>query len=146
MTNYWLAIKDDPEKMKSFYDEVIESVEEMKSTNPKAYKKAMLEIHESIFGEHFDEDMALKAVAGMKNVDGTTGEHWTLEQTTSVLKQHDLGYNPYDFYYLMNMLYSDFSNVLGTDVGIYLKMAMAYIDDPDAEEGKVFEIWESRYM
>lgn len=28
----------------------------------------------------------------------------------------------------------------------YLKMACAYIDDPDADEGKVFRIWKSRYV
>ena len=48
--------------------------------------------------------------------------------------------------YLMNMLYSDFEGVLGDNADLYLKMACAYIDDPDADEGKVFRIWKSRYV
>ena len=47
---------------------------------------------------------------------------------------------------LMNMLYSDFAGVLGDNADIYMKMACAYIDDPDADEGKVFRIWKSRYV
>ena len=46
----------------------------------------------------------------------------------------------------MNMLYSDFGGVLGDNADIYMKMACAYIDDPDADEGKVFRIWKSRYV
>ena len=49
-------------------------------------------------------------------------------------------------HYLMNMLYSDFEGVLGDNADLYLKMACAYIDDPDADEGKVFRIWKSRYV
>ena len=49
-------------------------------------------------------------------------------------------------HYLMNMLYSDFEGVLGDNADIYMKMACAYIDDPDADEGKVFRIWKSRYV
>ena len=49
-------------------------------------------------------------------------------------------------HYLMNMLYSDFAGVLGDNADIYMKMACAYIDDPDADEGKVFRIWKSRYV
>lgn len=46
----------------------------------------------------------------------------------------------------MSMLYSDFEEVLGDNADLYLKMACAYIDDPDADEGKVFRIWKSRYV
>ena len=95
---------------------------------------------------HLNEHLAKKAVSKMKNVDGTTGEHWTLEQIETLIKNHKLDYSCYDFYYLMNMLYSDFEGVLGDNADLYLKMACACIDDPDADEGKVFRIWKSRYV
>lgn len=44
------------------------------------------------------------------------------------------------------MCQSDFEEVLGDNADTYLKMACAYIDDPDADEGKVFRIWKSRYV
>ena len=46
----------------------------------------------------------------------------------------------------MNMLYSDFTGVVGNDANIYLKMAKAYIDDPDASEGKVYCLWKIRFF
>lgn len=34
-----------------------------------------------------------------------------------------------------------YADVLGSDVGTYVKMAKAYMEDPDAAEGKVFCTW-----
>ena len=48
----------------------------------------MMKIHCIAYGPHFDEHLAKKAVSEMKNVDGTTGEHWTVEETTRVMDQN----------------------------------------------------------
>lgn len=79
-----------------------------------------------------------KAASEMKNVDGTSGQHWTLEETTKVMDQNGVHANKYDWYYLMNMLHSDYSHLWGEDVAQYVKFAKAYINDPDAGAGKVF--------
>lgn len=92
---------------------------------------------------HFDEHLAKKAVAEMENVDGSSGEHWTLEDTTKVMEQNGIKANKYDWYYLMNMLHSDYSKIWGDDVAQYVKFAKAYIEDPDAGEGKVFCLWKA---
>lgn len=92
---------------------------------------------------HFDEQLAKKAVAAMENVDGTNGEHWTLEDTTKIMEQNGIKANKYDWYYLMNMLHSDYSKIWGDDVAQYVKFAKAYIEDPDAGEGKVFCLWKA---
>ena len=91
-------------------------------------------------GPHFDEELAKKAVSAMRNVDGTTGEHWSMEKTNPLAEQNGIKEKA-DFYYTMNMLYSDFSDVLGSEASTYVKMAKAYMHDPDAPEGKVFDIW-----
>ena len=44
--------------------------------DPKA-KRMLLKLHELACGPYFDTDIAIKAVAHMENVDGTTGPHWT---------------------------------------------------------------------
>lgn len=80
------------------------------------------------------------AVSKMKNVDGTIGEHWSMEQTNTIATQHGIDHKA-DFYYTINMLYSDFSKVLGSDSSTYVKLAKAYMLDPDADEGKVFNLW-----
>lgn len=46
-----------------------------------------------------------------------------------------------DWYYVMNMLYSDYSEIYGSDINMYIRVAKAYMRDPDAPEGKVFELW-----
>lgn len=143
---YWQALENNPTLQKQFFDAVMKSIGEMRYNNKDAYVKAMLTVHESIFGKHFNETLAKKAVEEMDNVDGSKGEHWTLAQTNQLLTAQKLSFNKYDFYYLMNMLHSDFSKVLGEDSKIYLNMAKAYIDDPDAKESKVYCIWKSRYM
>lgn len=143
---YWQALENNPVLQKQFFDAVMKSIGEMRYNNKDAYVKAMLTVHESIFGKHFNETLAKKAVEEMDNVDGSKGEHWTLAQTNQLLTAQKLNFNKYDFYYLMNMLHSDFSKVLGEDSKIYLNMAKAYIDDPDAKESKVYCIWKSRYM
>lgn len=89
---------------------------------------------------YFDEELAKKAVSAMRNVDGTTGEHWSMEKTNPLAEQNGIKEKA-DFYYTMNMLYSDFSDVLGSEASTYVKMAKAYMHDPDAPEGKVFDIW-----
>ena len=71
---------------------------------------------------------------------------YSANQESPAFRHGECQYNCYAFYYLMNMLYSDFEGVLGDNADIYLKMACAYIDDPDADEGKVFTIWKSRYV
>lgn len=148
MEKYWKYLQGNEQTMKRFFMAVIEAVEDMKERDEEAYYKSFFTIHESIFGKHFNEDLAKKAVSEMENVDGTTGEHWSMQQTNSLLASQNLDYNKCDFYYVVNMLYSDFSNVLGNDASMYLKMAKAYMDDPDAceGEGKAYCLWKSRFF
>ena len=143
---YWKAIENNPTLQKQFYDAVMKSIGEMRYANQEAYIKAMLTVHEAIFGKHFSENLAKHAVEDMENVDGSKGEHWNISQTNQLLTSQNLKYNKYDWYYLMNMLHSDFSGVLGEDSKLYLNMAKAYIEDPDAKDSKVYCIWKSRYM
>lgn len=47
----------------------------------------------------------------MVNVDGTTGPHWTQEQTEAVKNQRGIQWDPVEFWAAMNMIYSDYSEV-----------------------------------
>lgn len=117
---------------------------DLKHAHPHKYKHVKCEMYKTLYGEHLNEEKALKAVAGMDNVDGTKGEHWTLAQVDTVIKQNAIpltDYTLYDFYYVLNMMYSDFYKVLGTDVNMYVKMAKAWLDDPDVPKGKAFRYY-----
>lgn len=146
MEEYWKYIKGNDKVMHDVFMAVIKAIEEMKETNKQAYYTSFFTIHESIFGKHFNEELAHKAVEAMENVDGTKGEHWTLQQITSLLANPGITLNRYDMYYVMNMLYSDFSNILGDDGNMYFKMAKAYIDDPDASNTKPYCLWKARFF
>lgn len=117
------------------------ALEKLKAHDEDDYEAVMMKIHCVAHGPHFDEHLAKKAVSEMKNVDGTTGEHWTLEEITRVMDQNGIKANKYDWYYLLNMLHSDYSHLWGEDVAQYVKFAKAYINDPDAGTGKVFYLW-----
>ncbi|MED9948591.1 MAG: hypothetical protein U0J50_10110 [Peptacetobacter hiranonis] len=43
-----------------------------------------------MYGPHFNEECALKAVSKMENEDGSRGEHWSLEETTSIANQYGI--------------------------------------------------------
>lgn len=110
----------------------------METADPKA-KHLLLKLHELDCGPYFDNDIAIKAVAHMENVDGTTGPHWTFAEVEEEAKKRNIEY-PADLYYAINMLYSDLSNVLGKDPEKYIAVAKAlYWDDPDMPEGKLFK-------
>lgn len=75
--------------------------------------KRKFERHERMYGPHFTEECAMKVVAKMENEDGTTGQHWTINDTTTVANQYGISFNPrkynkYDWYVAMNMVYSDY--------------------------------------
>ena len=76
----------------------------------------------------------------MKNVDGTCGEHWTFEQTSQLAEQQGIKHKA-DWYYVLNMLWSDFSDVYNGDLNMYIRVAKNYMHDPDASEGKVLDVW-----
>ena len=137
---YWEAIVGDENKENAMEEIVCEALEKLKWHCPELYFKALYELHTIAFGEHFDESLAKKAVSEMLNVDGTKGEHWTFEQTSSLADQQGIK-NKADWYYVLNMLWSDYSKDLGSDSSIYAKLAKSYIDDPDAGKGKTFNIW-----
>lgn len=84
------------------------------------------------YGEMLTEEMAHECVGNMLPY----GEHWTMAQTTSVGSSFGFDrYSKVSFYYVMNMLYNDFHNVLGDDTNTYVKLAKAWLTDEDAPNG-----------
>jgi len=63
----------------------------------------------------FTPEMAYDWTSKMKNEDGTTGAHWTMEQTTAVAEKMGIKFehiSPYCWFATMNMYYSDTSKIL----------------------------------
>jgi hypothetical protein len=106
---------------------------------------------EKLHGHHdkpeaatFDRETAMQWAANMQNADGTTGPHWTMEQTTAVAES--MGIQGYEiprwaWGVTMNMMYSDYYPV-AVEFGLnrpefYAALAKAFLldkDGPGAEE------------
>lgn len=84
----------------------------------------------------FDRETAIHWAEHMQNADGSTGPHWTMEQTTAVMVSKGYHYDPAVWYAAMNMIYSDYFKTAKkhgvNTVEFYTDMAEAFLDDKDA--------------
>lgn len=130
--------------MREWDDILISHANKLKAAHPELYENLVEDFYVSVYGEHLCESSAMRAVEAMKNVDGSMGAHWSLAETDSVAKQLGLvwtTYNRYDWYYVLNMMYSDYSKLFGSSTETYVKMARAWLEDPDVDEGKAYRYY-----
>lgn len=89
----------------------------------------------------FSYEIALEWTGRMKNEDGTTGPHWTMEQTEQVRQQRGIKCDPLKFFVAMNMMYSDYCKVAeeikANSMDFYVYMAKAFLNDKDAPLDKL---------
>ncbi len=126
------------EQLKDF---AMDALSMLKETNPKTYEDLELYLYKEIYGCHFSNWLLDKATSKMINEDGTTGPHWTIEQTNSVAKNLGIAFedfNEYDWNYVMNMIYSDYYGAVSNDTSVYAKLAKKFLTDKDAKKGKAF--------
>lgn len=87
-------------------------------------------------GRPFDREMAQEWVQRMKNADGTTGPHWTMEKTEEARAQRGINCDSLEFWVAMNMIYSDYAKVAekvnANSMDFYVYMAKAFLEDKDA--------------
>lgn len=99
-------------------------------------------------GAKLNRQMAEAWVRGMENADGSTGAHWTMEQTNSIMEKHGLRCNPVKFWVAMNAVYSDLCEVaekhgVGNEE-FYADMAKSFwLCDRDAVEDKLAAYYEN---
>lgn len=87
------------------------------------------------------KEAAEEWVGGMRNEDGTSGAHWTMQQTDSVKAAQGIRLDPVDFWAAMNMMYSDYCavakkfNVASPE--FFAALAEAFLCDADAPHDKL---------
>lgn len=123
----------------NFISRIIKSINAMR-------ERLKIERHEAMYGPHFNEECALKAVSKMENEDGSRGEHWSLEETTSIANQYGINlkgekYNKYDWYVALNMIRSDYYRAVVTmtssdHIKYFVELAKAWLNDKDIEVRK----------
>lgn len=137
--------KNDPKGIKimegsvKIFDELLE---DLKESHPEKYKEIDEKLYVLANGYHFNDSMLEEILSGMINDDGTKAPKWTVNETTQVARSNGIvfnKFNEYDWNYVMNMIYSDYCEVLGDNVTSYVKMAHKFLNDKDAPEGKALK-------
>lgn len=126
-----LIKKGDIESIDCLKRVLIKLIDDVKVYDYDEYKEVEYKLYTAVYGEHLNEDLARKWVDGMQNKDGTVGEHWTYEQTSQYAGSH----NKWDWYAIMNSVYSDYYNPK-FDTQIYVTLADDFINDRDGHKGK----------
>lgn len=88
-----------------------------------------------LLNPHFTKETAEYVVSRFENKDGSKGPHWSYEQTSSVMKSKNYDYDEADWYYALNMIWSDYYKS-GRSDETYIELACDFLDDPDAPEDK----------
>ena len=120
-------------------DFIDDAMSMIKETHEDLYEDLEMYLYKEIHGCHFSDWLLEKATKGMINEDGSTGPHWTLDQTNMVARQNGIvfdKFNEYDWNYVMNMMYSDYYGAVSNDTSAYVKLSRKFLDDKDAKEGK----------
>ena len=124
------ATKADMETLTELTGDFLEKIREKEPEVDKLITKIDL-----MLNPDFTKETAEYAVSKMKNEDGTEGGHWDYDTTTSVLKSKGYDFNPFDWYYVLNMVYSDYFSKDQPDE-YYFKLAYDFLKDKDAPVGK----------
>jgi len=94
------------------------------------------------------KEMAYAWVSNMENEDGTRGPHWNIEQVKQVMAQYNINGSPWDVFAVLNSIYSDYCKVfrkygVGDNIGFYIDMAKAWMDDSDSVKNKAAAYFEN---
>lgn len=123
---------------------ICDTLSMLKETHYDLYENLELHLYKKIHGCHFTDWLVEKATSKMINEDGSTGRHWSVEQTTSAARQSGVTFdkfNEYDWNYVMNMIYSDYYGAIPNETQAYIKLSKKFLEDKDAEEGKALKYY-----
>ena len=124
----------DIETMEHLTHKVAHFVEEVMEKHPEMVEHFLIKI-DLLLNPHFSKESSKYAVSKLKNKDGTTGEHWNKETTDRVLEAKGYDFNYCDWYYVLNMIYSDYYKS-GRSDDTYIELAYDFLEDKDAPEDK----------
>lgn len=134
LVSKYVSGKNSIEEMEKLTDKINWFIEEVRKSDPQLADKFLMKT-DLLLNPHFTRETAEHAVSLMKNRDGSTGGHWSYDDTTKVMGAKNYNFNPADWHYALNMIYSDYwKQSKGTDE--YLEDAAMFLDDKDAPESK----------
>ena len=134
LVNKYVSGQNSTEDMERLTRKINWFTEEVKKSNPDLANKFLMKT-DLLLNPHFTKETAQYAVSLMKNRDGSTGAHWSYEDTSGVMAAKGYSFDLADWYYVLNMVYSDYyQKEKSTDN--YIADAYMFLDDPDAPHDK----------
>ena len=109
-------------------------VEEVREKHPELVEKFLLKV-DLLLNPHFTRETSEYAVSKMKNKDGSVGEHWDYDTTSRVINSKGYDFKECDWYYVLNMIYSDYYKT-GRSDETYIELAYDFLSDKDAPHDK----------
>ena len=135
----------DEKKMWASVDVTAEAMEYIKATNPEKYDCLMRKLHESLYGKHYCEEIALHDVANMHGIgaDGNkhVGAHWTAEQVESATKDKTFptGTTKWDKYVAYNAAWHDLNKKFTDDQILSAAFLLWFADEDWHTDGKIWD-------
>ena len=127
------------ESMKKVFEEAITH---MKFVDHEEYEELESELYEIVEGKRISEDIAKEWVESMN-----PKAIWTMEDTTTVKTKYNVDIPEVEFYVLMNMMQSDYMDIVAGEVDKAVKMSMDwYFDEDFGKDGseKLYCYWKIR--
>ena len=116
-------------------------VEEVREKHPELVEKFLLKV-DLLLNPHFTRETSEYAVSKMKNKDGSVGEHWDYDTTSRVINSKGYDFKECDWYYVLNMIYSDYYKT-GRSDETYIELAYDFLSDKDAPHDKAKRYYKS---
>ena len=131
--------KEDMEELSTMLENVLYEIKEYNNDDFCDYK---MELYEMAYGKTLTKEMAEKWVENMQPM-----AKWDYETTSAVKKQYGItNIDDTSFYVVMNMLYSDMNNILGTgddaeSLKKYVNATIDWLNDEDIGKDKLYNYW-----
>lgn len=129
--------KGKKEDMEELSDMLEDSLMYIYKTAPEMFEEMDCSLNEMAYGKILTPEMAHTWVNMMKPY----GEHWSMEDTNSVLKKNDFEYNEAEFYAVLNMMYNDYKKTIDDDTTEYIKLARDWFEDEDGNPAKTYNYY-----
>lgn len=134
----------DNDKMYELRDVLEDMIMYIKNTDEQIYSKIECDLYEIAEGKKLNEEKAMDWVYNMK-----PNARWTLNDIDNLMSNYEINLPRISAYVVLNMLYSDFSDILGEDlneetINRYIKAAEDWYYDEDAyrtEDEKIYYYW-----
>lgn len=120
---------NDNKKMTELKDIYEELIKYLKEKDPDKYKEVECSLYEIVEGKRLTKEKAIEWVESMK-----PAAKWTIQDIEKLQASKRVDIPLVDLYALMNMMYTDYFDVIEEDEEKYLKMSLDWYNDKDTKK------------